>query len=232
MTQLVLVVEDEASLAADLRAYLQRDGFRTEVAADGEQALGLWRAASPDLILLDVMLPKLDGLEVMRRIREHSDVPIILVTARGEEMDRLVGLGLGADDYVVKPYSPREVIARVKAVLRRVAPEPRGREILRAGRLEVNLASFEATCDGQSLTLTRVELQLLATLLEAHGGVRSRRQLLPAEHAWESDERVIDTHVKNLRRKLGPCAELLETVRGVGYRLKLTPVLEASPRDP
>ena len=222
MAQTILIVEDEASLAEDLEVYLQHEGYRTERAADGRRALELWRAARPDLILLDLMLPVMDGLEVARRVRAESEVPIIMLTARDQEVDKLVGLGLGADDYVVKPYSPREVVARVKAVLRRAGGGVRPAAIFRVGRIEVNLETFEAHCDGQELPLTRGELELLAALARASGSVRRRAELLAATGGVEgvSDERAVDTHVKNLRRKLGACADMLETVRGIGYRLR------------
>lgn len=225
MNRTILIVEDEASLAGILESYLRRAGYRTERAADGTQALALWRAARPDLILLDLMIPPPDGLEVARIVRRASDVPIIMLTARDEEVDKLVGLGLGADDYVVKPYSPREVVARVKAVLRRSTGALEPQRALRVGALEVDEARFRATCDGEVLDLTTSELRLLAALARAPGYVRGRAQLLEEiagdEDRW-ADERTIDAHVKNLRRKLGLCADLIETVRGVGYRLRDT----------
>jgi DNA-binding response OmpR family regulator len=218
----ILIVEDEARLAEIPEEYLRREGFRTERAKDGARALELWRAAAPDLILLDLMLPVIDGLEVARRVRAESTVPIIMLTARDEEVDKLVGLGLGADDYVVKPYSPREVVARIKAVLRRAGgglPQP---QVFRCGRIEVDLARFRASCDGQPVDLTVSELRLLATLAREPGLVRARAELLAAAgdpERW-ADERTVDAHVKNIRRKLGSCSEALETVRGVGYRLR------------
>ncbi len=219
----ILIVEDEPKLASVLEEYLRREGFRTEVAKDGAGALQAWRSAAPDLILLDIMLPLVDGLEVARTVRASSSVPIIMLTARDEEVDKLVGLGLGADDYVVKPYSPREVVARVKAVLRRSTGALEPQRGLRVGPLEVDEARFRATCEGAVLELTTSELRLLAALARAPGYVRSRAQLLEdiagEEDRW-ADERTIDAHVKNLRRKLGPCVDLIETVRGVGYRLR------------
>jgi two-component system response regulator BaeR/two-component system response regulator AdeR len=218
----ILIVEDETRLAEILTDYLRREGFRAERARDGKRALELWRAARPDLILLDLMLPELDGLEVARRVRAESDVPIIMLTARDEEIDKLLGLGLGADDYVVKPYSPREVVARVKAVLRRVSGQATTPERFAVGGLEVDLGSYEARCRGESLHLTSSELRLLAALAREPGRVRRRPELLAAAGDPErfADERAVDAHVKNLRRKLGACRDQLETVRGVGYRLK------------
>lgn len=218
----ILIVEDEVRLAEILENYLRREGFRTERARDGKRALELWRAARPDLLLLDLMLPELDGLEVARRVRAKSDVPIIMLTARDEEVDKLVGLGLGADDYVVKPYSPREVVARVKAVLRRASGQVMTPERFAAGDLEVDLGAYEARCRGKPLYLTSSELRLLAALAREPGQVQRRPELLAAVGNPErfADERAVDAHIKNLRRKLGECSAQLETVRGVGYRLR------------
>ena len=162
MAQTILIVEDEPRLADILEDYLRRDGYRTERAGDGLRALELWRASRPDLILLDVMLPELDGFEVARRVRADGDTPIIMLTARDDEIDKLLGLGLGADDYVVKPYSPREVMARIKAVLRRAEGRLAPPERFSVGRIEVDLAAYRASCDGVPLDLTVSELKLLA----------------------------------------------------------------------
>lgn len=219
---LVLVVEDEPEIAEILEGYLRREGFRTERASDGRQALHLVRAAQPDLVLLDIMLPEMDGLEVLRRIRSSGHTPVILLTARTEDLDKLLGLELGADDYVTKPFSPREVVARVKAVLRRVvlAEAPKG--ILRVGPLEVDSEKVVARLAGGRLELTPTEFRLLETLARTPGRAFSRAELLEAALP-DSDalERVVDVHLKNLRRKLEAAggAGLLETVRGVGYRL-------------
>ncbi|CAA9572908.1 MAG: Two-component transcriptional response regulator, winged helix family [uncultured Truepera sp.] len=220
MNKVILIVEDEARLAEILGEYLVREGFRTERAKDGKRALELWRAARPDLILLDLMLPLIDGLEVARRVRAESDVPIIMLTARDEEVDKLVGLGLGADDYVVKPYSPREVVARVKAVLRRTnAHAPSG--LLSVGALSVDLSTYLTRCHGEEIALTPSELQILAHLAREPGVVRGRAELLAVLGDDRfADLRTVDAHVKNLRRKLGPCGDQLETVRGVGYRVR------------
>ena len=222
MNGTILIVEDEARLAQILEDYLRREGYRTERAHDGRRALELWRAARPDLILLDVMLPQLDGFEVARRVRAESEVPIIMLTARDEEVDKLVGLGLGADDYVVKPYSPREVVARVKAVLRRARGQLLPAELFRVGAIEVDLGRYQARCGDDPVDLTVSELKLLAELAREPGLVRGRPELLAAVGDPErfADERTVDAHVKNLRRKLGSCGELIETVRGVGYRLQ------------
>ncbi len=221
MSHLILVVEDESRLAEILENYLRREGFRVEQARTGRRALELWRAAKPDLILLDLMLPELDGLEVARRVRAESDTPIIMLTARDDEVDKLVGLGVGADDYVVKPYSPREVVARVKAVLRRSNGRGLSGGMLRVGDLELDVAAYRVSCAGELISLTTSEFRLLALLARDEGRVRTRSELLQATGDADhlADERTVDAHVKNIRRKLGRCGELLETVRGVGYRL-------------
>ena len=226
MAETILIVEDETRLADILEDYLKREGFRTERAKDGARALELWRAAQPDFVLLDLMLPVLDGFEVARRIRSESGVPIIMLTARDEEVDKLLGLGLGADDYVVKPYSPREVVARIKAVLRRSSGQLVTQEVFKVGDLEVDAGRFEVVCrdkgKAREVDLTASELRLLAALAKEPGRVRSRAELLAASGDAErfADERTVDAHVKNLRRKLRGCGEQLETVRGVGYRLR------------
>ncbi|MEJ2289888.1 MAG: response regulator transcription factor [Deinococcales bacterium] len=222
MAGTILIVEDEPKLASVLADYLRREGYASEWAKDGARALELWRSADPDLILLDLMLPVVDGLEVARRIRAASAVPIIMLTARDEEVDKLVGLGLGADDYVVKPYSPREVVARVRAVLRRAGGGLAPPTTFRSGDLVVDLARYRVTCGGREVPVTPSEVRLLAELARQPGVVRRREELL--EVIGEADRiaeaRTIDAHVKNLRHKLGACAGALETVRGVGYRLR------------
>jgi len=221
MPQTLLIVEDEARLADILEQYLKREGYFVEKAANGLRALELWRAARPALVLLDIMLPGMDGLEVARRIRAESEVPIIMLTARDEEVDRLVGLGIGADDYVVKPYGPREVVARVKAVLRRTQGGRVMNTLHKVGGLELDMSAFEARCEGTILELTAAELRLLEMLVKEPGRVRVRSELLVGSSgASEADERTVDAHIKNLRRKMKGCGEMLETVRGVGYRLR------------
>lgn len=222
LVAMVLVVEDEPEITEILESYLRRNGYQTERAADGKAALALYRAAKPDLVLLDIQLPELDGLEVLRRIRSDGNTPVILVTARSEDLDKLLGLELGADDYVTKPFSPREVVARVKAVLRRAHPAESAAVVLRAGRLEVDTERVVARVGGTRLDLTPTEFRLLETLARAPGRAFSRQELLEAALP-ESDalERVVDVHLKNLRKKLEAAGAngLLETVRGVGYRL-------------
>jgi len=217
----VVVVEDEPKLAALLRDYLAAAGFRSEILADGAGAVERILALAPAAVLLDVMLPGEDGLSVCRRLRALSPVPILLLTARVEEIDRLLGLELGADDYICKPYSPREVVARLKAVLRRV-----GESLLPAGqaaRLKIDEVRFEARIDGRPVTLTPVEFRLLQRLAAHRGRVYSRGELIAAayrDHRVVS-ERTIDSHVKNLRRKLQACGfDAVGSVYGVGYRLE------------
>ncbi|GIW33877.1 response regulator transcription factor [Meiothermus sp.] len=221
---LVLVVEDEPEIAEILEGYLRREGFRTERALDGKQALNLIRVARPDLVLLDIMLPEMDGLEVLRRIRNNGHTPVILLTARTEDLDKLLGLELGADDYITKPFSPREVVARVKAVLRRSAPPEANKSIVRVGPLEIDSEKVLAKLGGERLELTPTEFRLLETLARTPGKAFTRAELLEAALPESNAlERVVDVHLKNLRRKLEAAggANLLQTVRGVGYRLWL-----------
>jgi two-component system, OmpR family, response regulator AdeR len=222
MNPLVLVVEDEPHIAQVLESYLRRDGFRTERAVDGEAALRLIRTARPNLVLLDVMLPKLDGFEVLKCLRMMSETPVIMVTARVEDVDKMVGFRMGADDYVVKPFNPPEVVARVKAVLRRTAPSGVAEQPVRIGRLEIDPIGMTAKVEEKRLELTLTEYRLLEHLARHPGRVFSRTELLEA-CLPESDalERVVDAHLNNLRHKLEKtlAGDMLETVRGVGYRL-------------
>jgi len=220
----VLVVDDEPHIRTVLRGYLEADGFAVSEAADGETAVRQVRQMAPDLVLLDVMLPGIDGLEVLRQLRAFSDVYVILVTARTEEVDKLVGLGVGADDYVTKPFSPREVTARVKAVLRRDrGPRDSGGTLLRFEGLAVDRDAREVRAGGTTVSLSALEFDVLAALADAPGRVFSRRQLL--ERVWGydffGDERVVDVHIRSLRARLGDDAanpRLIATVRGVGYK--------------
>ncbi len=220
----ILVVDDETKIAQVARDYLEHAGFAVRAAADGAAALDAFRASRPDLIVLDLGLPRLDGLDVARAVRKESDVPIIMLTARGEESDRLVGLELGADDYIVKPFSPKELVARVRAVLRRSEAAPAAEaEVIRVLGLTLDLPRMRATLDDRPVELTPTEFQLLSTLAAQPGRVFTRAQLLDAVRgvAIESYERAIDAHVKNLRRKLEPNPReprYLLTVYGVGYK--------------
>ncbi len=226
----VLVVDDEPHIRAVLRGYLEADGFAVSEAADGEAAVRQLHQDAPDLVLLDVMMPGIDGLEVLRQLRAFSDVYVILVTARTEEVDKLVGLGVGADDYVTKPFSPREVTARVKAVLRRSrGVRDAGAGVLRFEGLTVDRDAREVRVDGTPVALSALEFDVLAALADAPGRVFSRRQLL--ERVWGydffGDERVVDVHIRSLRARLGDDAahpRLIATVRGVGYKFVARPV--------
>jgi DNA-binding response OmpR family regulator len=220
----VLVVDDEPHIRTVLRGYLEADGFVVSEAADGEAALAAVHAGEPDLVLLDVMLPGIDGIETLRQLRTFSDAYVILVTARTEEVDKLVGLGVGADDYVTKPFSPREVTARVKAVLRRGRGTPAGPDArLRFAGLTVDPAGREVEVDGAPVELSSLEFDLLTALARAPGRVFSRAQLLQQVWGYDfyGDERVIDVHIRSLRARLGDDAadpHLIATVRGVGYK--------------
>ena len=220
--QTILVVEDDSNIADLVDLYLRRDGFRVLQAADGERALELVAQGAPTLAVLDIGLPgAIDGLEVCRRIRERSDLPVIFLTARDEEIDRLLGLELGADDYVTKPFSPRELAARVKAILRRTGNETRPADaVLVAGDVEVDTARREVRLGGTSVAMAAREFDLLRFLAEHPGLALSRRQLLDGVWGddWVGDERTVDVHVRQLRRKLGDGLPLA-TVWGVGYRL-------------
>ena len=219
----VLVVEDEIEIARVVRDYLDNAGFEVIVVGDGGSAIASVRSAKPDLLVLDLGLPGRDGLDVAREIRRWSNTPIVMLTARGDETDRVVGLELGADDYVVKPFSPKELVARVRAVLRRTRAAERGAEVLRAGDVQVDTGKMRVTVAGSPVELTPTEFQLLSTLIAEPGRVFTRGQLLDAVHgvAIESYERAIDAHVKNMRRKIEPdpsAPRYLLTVHGVGYR--------------
>jgi len=216
----ILVVDDERSLRHLLKAYLAKEGFEVIESATGEQALSLLMASSVDLALIDVMLPELDGFEVVRRIRARSSVPIILVTARGEETNRVAGLELGADDYIVKPFSAPEVIARVRANLRRVHGFEGTGSRVRVGTVEMDRASRRCSVQGRAIDLTRREFDLLHTLLENAGRALTRDQILDA--AWRTSfvsPKTVDVHVSSLRRKLGGALQL-SSLRGVGYRVE------------
>ena len=223
MADKILVVDDEPKIVRQARDYLERSGFCVVAAGDGRTALAVARGERPDLIVLDLNLPQIDGLDVCRALRRESDVPIIMLTARVEETDRLIGLELGADDYVTKPFSPRELVARVRAVLRRVKGGVHQPGLVRAGDLEIDLLGYRVTRAGEEVPLTRSEFNLLALLAQHPGQVFTRAQLLDRLHgvAYEGYDRSIDAHVKNLRRKLEPDPaepRYVETVFGVGYR--------------
>jgi DNA-binding response OmpR family regulator len=220
----ILVVEDEMNIARLVRDYLEHAGFEVIVTGDGDSALASARGSKPDLMVLDLGLPGRDGLDVAREIRRTSNVPIVMLTARGDEADRVAGLELGADDYVVKPFSPKELVARVRALLRRSdAATDTGPEVVRVADVEIDVPRMRVMVGGRPVDVTPTEFQLLSTLARQPGRVFTRGQLLDAIHgvSIESYERAIDAHVKNLRRKIEPQPgrpRYLLTVRGVGYR--------------
>ena len=219
----VLVVDDEPQIAQIARDYLEHAGFSVIVAGDGRMALDLARSRQPDLIVLDLALPRIDGLDVARELRRESNVPIIMVTARVEEADRIAGLEVGADDYVTKPFSPRELVARVKAVLRRGDISASRGDIFTVSDLTFDVPRVRLARRSQTIDLTGTEFQLLATLARQPGRVFTRAQLLDAIHGLEVDafERAIDTHIKNIRRKIEPDTRnpiYVLTVYGIGYR--------------
>jgi two-component system response regulator VicR len=235
MAETILVVDDEPPILELLVYNLERAHYQVLVARDGREALRVAQSGAPDLIVLDLMLPEIDGLDVCRELRKTCDVPIIMLTARDSEVDRVVGLELGADDYVVKPFSVRELMARVKSVLRRARPQPdavpssesvAGPPVVRVGPLAVDAARYEAYCSGTKLELTTQEFELLRALAQHAGQVLSREQLLNQVWGYEyyGDLRVVDAAVKRLRAKLrqaAPHLEAIDTVRGVGYKLAL-----------
>jgi DNA-binding response OmpR family regulator len=221
----ILVVEDERQIATLVADYLRNAGFDVLLAADGDAAIREARSAKPDLIVLDLGLPRRDGLDVIRELRRSSNVPVVILTARGEESDRIVGLEMGTDDYIVKPFSPRELVARVRAVLRRSALAREPGQIVRAGDAEIDVSRLQARVAGRSVDLTAAEIQLLAQMAREPGRVFTRAQLLQALHgvAFESFERAIDSHIKNIRRKIEPDPahpRYIQTVYGVGYRFR------------
>jgi two-component system alkaline phosphatase synthesis response regulator PhoP len=219
----ILIIEDEPELVKVLRSYLEGANFNVLTALRGDKGLDIWERNRPDLVILDLNLPGMDGLDVAREIRRKADTPIIMLTARVEEADQLIGLELGADDYVTKPFSPRVVVARVRALLRRVEGSSSGAEILRVAGVTVDIEAHTAQRGGEKLDLTPTEFSLLAKLIAQPGRVFSRLQLLEASQgaAYEGYERTIDAHIKNLRAKLEPDPKnprYIETVFGIGYR--------------
>lgn len=219
----ILVVDDEPQIVRLVRDYLEHGGFNVVTAVDGPSALRTASTVRPDLVILDLGLPGVDGLDVTRSLRRTGEVPIIMLTARTDESDKLVGLELGADDYVTKPFSPKELVARVRSVLRRTDAVKKPSDVIRVADLELNVPSMQVTVAGKLVELTQTEFQLLATMAREPGRVFSRAQLLNAVHgvAFESYERAIDAHIKNLRRKIEPDPHnprYLQTVFGVGYR--------------
>jgi len=219
----VLIVEDDRNTASLITTYLEREGYSTVIAYDGEQALQMERLHHPSFIILDIMLPKIDGWDVCRRIRKHSDVPILMLTAREEEIDRIMGLSIGADDYVVKPFSPRELVARVKAILRRTHAAREKKGLLTYGGLQLDPEKHKVSLDGRLINLTTLEYKLLRVLMSTPGRVFTREELL--SHCYSHGEvvvdRVVDVHIGKLRQKIeqDPASpRFIQTVRGFGYR--------------
>jgi len=231
MAQRILIVDDDRQIVRLLRAYMEKDGYRVLVAHDGAAALQLVRSERPDLMLLDLMLPDRDGWEITRLVRGDPDLaatPIIMLTARVEDQDKIVGLEMGADDYVTKPFNPREIMARVRAVLRRAQGKPVSAKVIEAGPLRVDVERHQALVNGQPLDLTPTEFGLLQALTEHPGRALTRLELIEKGlgYSYEGLDRTVDSHIKNLRHKLdeqggtGFGSELVETVFGVGYRLR------------
>ena len=220
MPKKILLVDDEPEILEICRDYLKASGYDVVTAQDGRQGLASTRREKPDLVVLDLMLPEMDGLDVCRQIRRESNVPIIMLTARVEETDKLVGLEIGADDYMTKPFSPRELVARVRVVLRRASGDSAA-EIIRVGNVALDRAHYQVQMGERSVTLTPTEFEIMATLMSQPGRIFSRSQLLNAAHgvAFESYERAIDSHIRNLRHKLEP-DDLIFTVHGVGYKFE------------
>ena len=224
MSRRVLVVDDEKLIVKGIRFSLEQDGYDVDCAYDGEEALKLAKENAYDIILLDVMLPKYDGFEVCQQIREYSDVPIIMLTAKGDDMDKILGLDYGADDYITKPFSVKEVLARITSVLRRYKYTSNEKiEVLKADDIQVNVNKHIVTKNGQEIELTLKEFQILKLLIENKGNVLTRTFLL--DKIWRYDyygeTRTLDVHIRHLRKKIGDNdSKLIETVRGVGYKIK------------
>ena len=225
MAAQILIVEDEKEIVKLLKYNLEANGYSTLVAFDGESALSMFKKSKPRLILLDLMIPKIDGIELCKMIRRESRVPIIILTAKKEETDRVLGLELGADDYVTKPFSVRELLARVKSVLRRAQNQTVESSHIRTGKLDIDLERYEIKLNGKNLSLSSKEFALVKVLLEADGKVLTRDQLLESvwgmEQSAEIDTRTVDQHVARLRGKLGTESERVVTVKNVGYKFRL-----------
>jgi DNA-binding response OmpR family regulator len=225
MAQNILIVEDDKNILKLLRYNLEKARFACFTTITGEDAFNILSSEEIALIILDIMLPTIDGLEICKRIKQddaYSHIPVIMLTAKGEEVDKIVGFELGADDYIVKPFSPRELILRIKAILKRNAPKETARDILTAGKVKIDIPRHKVTVDAKTIELAPMEFKLLAILVERKGRVQSREILL--EDVWgisaDVTTRTVDTHVKRLRQRLGKTGKLVETIRGLGYRFK------------
>ena len=221
----ILVIEDEKDVLELMRYNLEKAGFDVIGAMNGESGIEIAAAHAPDAVLLDLMLPGIDGLEVCRRLRHNprtTRIPLIIVTAKAEEADRVVGLELGGDDYITKPFSPRELVARVRAVLRRSAAQAAPTDVIQRGSLKMDLHRFEVTCKGNRVPLTATEFRILQFLAEQPGRVFSRSEIIDGALGRDTSviDRTIDVHITSIRKKLGKCGEMIETLRGVGYKLE------------
>ena len=221
MPSTVLVADDEKNIVQLVKVYLTNEGFHVETAQDGQEALEKARRFKPDIVVLDIMMPRLDGLEVCRRLRKESNVPVIMLTARGDDVDKIVGLELGADDYVTKPFNPRELVARVKAVLRRTQAPPDQDVTIEVGNVRIDPARREVRIGGKEVQMRAKEFDLLVALAQENGRVLTREALLSRVWGYEylGDSRTVDVHVTWLRDKLSDATALIQTVRGVGYKL-------------
>ncbi len=220
----IMIVEDEEDIMEMIAYNLEKEGYKTIRIYNGEDAVHMAKTEKPDLMILDLMLPRMDGLDVCKIVRSNSDIshiPIIMLTARSQEADKIVGLELGADDYVTKPFSPRELIARIKAVLRRVRPRTPDTTI-NAGDIVIDSTKYKVTVRGRAANLTATEFKLLEYLARSSGEVLSRDKILTDVFGYSSDiyDRTVDTHIKTLRKKLGKARDAIETIRGIGYRFK------------
>jgi DNA-binding response OmpR family regulator len=222
----ILIVDDNKQITSILEEYAKKEGYTTQIARDGQEAIREFEKINPDIILLDVMMPKMDGFEVCREIRKKSNVPILMITARGEDFERIMGLDIGADDYIVKPFSPPEVMARVRAILRRLNPgEEKKQSILAVHNLEINLDEYRVSVAGQPVSLTKKEIEILWTLASNRNRVFSRDHLLNSVWGYDyfGDTRTVDSHIKRLRAKLDPYEKdgwEIKTIWGVGYKFE------------
>lgn len=221
----ILIVEDDQNISKLIRYNLEKEGYLCTIKDNGESALGILDKEPFDLLLLDLMLPKVDGLEVCKQVKQNKStahIPVLMLTAKGEEVDKIVGFELGADDYMVKPFSPRELALRIKAILKRVSPHDTDEDILKAGKIKIDIPRHKVTVDKRETDLTLMEFKLLVTLIKRSGRVQSRENLL--EDVWDIaadvTTRTVDTHIKRLREKLGKAGDMIETIRGIGYRFK------------
>ncbi|MBK5262514.1 MAG: response regulator transcription factor [Peptostreptococcaceae bacterium] len=224
--QTILIADDNKQISSILEEYAKKEGFLTKVAYDGQEAINMFKIVQPDIVLLDVMMPKMDGFEVCREIRKTSNTPVIMITARGEDFEKIMGLDIGADDYIVKPFSPGEVMARVRAILRRLSlAEDQTQNFLVFDNLSINLADYIVTIDGQPVSLTKKEIELLWTLASNKSKVFSRENLLNSLWGYDyyGDSRTVDSHIKRLRSKLDKFKHdnwEIKTIWGVGYKLE------------